>query len=195
LLDRVIGGWEFHGTGRVQSGQLFDFGSVNLVGMTMKELRDVFKLRFDDKAGIVYMLPADILENTIRAFSANPPSASGYARGVPTGRYIAPGSNANCIQVYSGQCAPQNVFVTGPKFTRFDLSLKKQVKFTERFNFELRGEFLNAFNNINFFNPTPIANLTPSNLSFMQVTQAYRDDSNTNDPAGRLVQIVARFNF
>src|SRR5262249_8362712 len=39
LLDRVIGGWEFHGTGRVQSGQLYDFGNVSLVGMTMKELR------------------------------------------------------------------------------------------------------------------------------------------------------------
>src|SRR5262249_13726727 len=195
-LDRLVGGWEFYGSGRIQSGQLFDFGNVNLVGMTMKDLREEFKLRFDDAKGVVYILPQDILDNTIRAFNTSATSATGYGSlGPPTGRYIAPANNPSCIQVYSGQCAPQNVFVTGPKFTRFDLSLKKQVKFTERFNFELRGEFLNAFNNINFFNPTPIANLTPSNLSFMQVTQAYRDDSNTNDPAGRLVQIVARFNF
>src|SRR5262245_28711224 len=53
LLDRLIGGWEFDGTGRVQSGQLFDLsasnaGPLNLVGMTMKELRDAYKLRFDD---------------------------------------------------------------------------------------------------------------------------------------------------
>ena len=196
MLDRVIGGWEFHGTGRVQSGQLYNFGNVRLVGMTTKELGDAFKLRFDDAAKIVYLLPQDILDNTIRAFNASATSATGYGSlGAPTGRYIAPASSANCIQVYSGQCAPQNVFVTGPKFTRFDLSLKKQIRITERTNFELRGEFLNAFNNINFFNPTANAFITPSNQTFMQVTTAYTDASNTNDPGGRLVQIVARFNF
>lgn len=200
-LDRLVGGWEFHGAGRVQSGQLYDFassalGNVNLVGMTMDDLRKEFKLRFDDTAKVVYMLPQDIIDNTIRAFNASPTSATGYGTlGVPTGRYLAPASNASCLQTFSGQCAPQNIFVTGPKFTRFDLSLKKQVRLTERFNFELRGEFLNAFNNINFFNPTAAAFINPSSLTFMQVTTAYTDASNTNDPGGRLVQIVARFNF
>jgi Carboxypeptidase regulatory-like domain/TonB dependent receptor-like, beta-barrel len=195
-LDRLVGGWEFYGSGRVQSGQLFDFGSVNLVGMTMKDLRKEFKLRFDDQAGVVYILPQDILDNTIRAFNANPTSATGYSNlGVPTGRYLAPASSANCLQLYSGQCAPQNVFVTGPKFVRFDLSVKKQIRISERYNFELRAEFLNAFNNINFFNPNDNEFITPSSLTFMQVTEAYRDPSNTNDPGGRLVQIVARFNF
>jgi hypothetical protein len=75
------------------------------------------------------------------------------------------------------------------------LSLKKQIRINERYNFELRGEFLNAFNNINFFNPSTTATTTFSNASFMQVTSAYMDLSNTNDPGGRLVQIVARFNF
>jgi hypothetical protein len=196
VLDRVVGGWEFHGTGRVQSGQLYNFGNVNLVGMTTKELNDAFKLRFDGAAKVVSLLPQDIVDNTIRAFNASPTSASGYGTlGPPTGRYIAPASSGNCIQVYSGQCAPQNVFVTGPRFTRFDLSLKKQIRITERTNFELRGEFLNAFNHINFFNPTANAFITLSSLTFMQVTTAYTDASNTNDPGGRLVQIVARFNF
>ena len=195
-LDRLVGGWEFHGSGRVQSGQLFDFGNVNLVGMTMKDLQKAFKLRFDDAKGIVYILPQDIIDNTIQAFNVSATSATGYgARGAPTGRYIAPANGPNCIQVYHGQCAPQNVFVTGPKFTRFDLSLKKQIKINERFNFELRAEFLNAFNNINFFNPPPTAMTTFSNANFMQVTTAYPDPSNTQDPGGRLVQIVARFNF
>jgi len=159
-------------------------------------LQKVFKLRFDDAGGAVYMLPQEIIENTIRAFNTSATTATGYStRGVPTGRYIAPASNASCIQVYGGQCAPQNVFVTGPKFVRFDLSLKKQIRISEQFNFELRGEFLNAFNNINFFNPSTNATTTPSNERFMQVTAAYQDPSNTQDPGGRLVQIVARFNF
>ena len=128
-FNHLVGGWEFYGSGRVQSGQLFDFGNVDLVGMTMKELREEFKLRFDDKAGIVYILPQDIIDNTIRAFNASATSATGFSNlGVPTGRYLAPASKANCIQVFSGQCAPRNVFVTGPKFVRFDLSIKKQIR-------------------------------------------------------------------
>jgi len=71
----------------------------------------------------------------------------------------------------------------------------KRVKLTERFNFELRAEFLNAFNNINFFNPTGNANINPTQATFGQITTAYTDSSNTNDPGGRIGQIVARFNF
>ncbi len=195
-LDRFVGGWEFDGAGRVQSGQLFNFGNVNLVGMTMKDLQKAYKLRFDDAAKIVYMLPQDIIDNTIKAFNVSATSANGYGSlGAPTGRYIAPANSPSCIQVYSGQCAPQNVYVTGPKFTRFDLSAVKRVKITERVNFELRGEFLNAFNNINFFNPNTTATTTPSNAAFMQVVAAYADSSNTNDPGGRIIQIVARLNF
>ncbi len=167
VLDRIVGGWEFHGAGRVQSGQLFNFGNVNLVGMTAKDLAREFKLRFNDAAKIVYILPQDIIDNTIRAFSVSATSANGYGSlGAPTGRYIAPANSRNCIQVYSGQCASQNVFATGPKFTRFDLSAVKRVRITERVNFELRGEFLNAFNNINFFNPTGAAFTGPTSLTF-----------------------------
>jgi hypothetical protein len=196
VLDRVVGGWEFHGSGRVQSGQLYDFGNVRLVGMTRRDLSKVFKLRFDNATRVAYLLPQDIIDNTIKAFNASATSATGYgSQGVPTGRYFAPANGPDCIQVYSGQCAPQSTVVAGPKFTRFDLSMKKQIRITERMNFELRGEFLNAFNNINFFTPTATATITPSNASFMQVTTAYTDSSNTNDPGGRLVQLVARFNF
>jgi hypothetical protein len=198
-LDRVIGGWEFEGTGRIQSGALFDFGNVNLVGMTMKELRDMFGLYFDNPNKIVYALPQDVINNTIKAFATSATSATGYgALGAPTGKYLAPASNAGCVQVYSGQCAPQNVVVQWPRFTRFDLSLVKRVQITERVNFELRGEFLNAFNNINFgyyVSAAPAAFFNPTNQTFGQITSAYSDLSNTQDPGGRLGQIVARINF
>jgi Carboxypeptidase regulatory-like domain/TonB dependent receptor len=196
LLGQLIGGWEFHGAGRVQSGQLFNFGSVNLVGMTMKDLQEAYKLRFDDEKGVTYLLPQDIIDNTIKAFSTSATSPTGYGSGgPPTGRYLAPASGPNCIQVYDGQCAPANVFVTGPKFTRFDLNLMKKFNFNERFKFELRAEVLNAFNNINFLNLTGNDQLSMSNQRFAQVTTAYTDLSNTQDPGGRLVQIVLRFNF
>jgi len=172
-----------------------NFGNVNLVGMTMKELRDNFKLRFDDAGKVVFALPQDIVDNTIRAFNVSATSLTGYGdRGVPSGRYLAPANSRTCIQVSSGDCAPQNVYVTGPRFTRFDLSVVKRVRIRESVNFELRGEFLNAFNNTNFFGPT--TNLTNfTNANWGQVTAAYSDSSNTNDPGGRIVQIVARINF
>jgi Carboxypeptidase regulatory-like domain len=196
LLGHLIGGWEFHGSGRIQSGQLYNFGSVNLVGMTMKDLQEAYKLRLDDNKGIAYLLPQEIIDNTIRAFNTSATSLTGYGSGGrPTGRYFAPASGPNCIQVYDGQCAPANVYATGPKFTRFDLNLMKKFKFNERVNFELRAEVLNAFNNINFLNLTGNDQTSMSNQRFGQVTTAYTDSSNTQDPGGRLVQIVLRFNF
>jgi hypothetical protein len=200
-LNRVIGGWELEGVGRIQSGQLFDFGAsaggpVSLVGMTMKDLQQMYGLYFDNPNKVIYSLPPDVISNTIKAFNTSATSATGYgSQGVPTGKYLAPGSNAGCIQVYAGQCAPQNIFVTGPRFSRFDLSLVKRVLITEHVNFELRAEMLNAFNNINFQNPTGSAFINPSSQTFGQITTAYQDLSNTNDPGGRLGQIVARINF
>ena len=42
----------------------------------------------------VFMMSQDIIDNTRRAYSVDPNSATGYsALGVPTGRYIAPASN------------------------------------------------------------------------------------------------------
>jgi hypothetical protein len=194
MMERLVGGWEFHGAARIQSGQVLNFGNVSLVGMTQKDLRKAFKLRFDDAAGVIFSLPQDIIDNTIKAFSVSATSANGYGSlGAPTGRYIAPANNAVCAQVVNGDCAPQNVYVYGPMFTRFDLSAVKKTKISERLNFELRAEILNAFNHANFFGSTNLTNFTSAN--FGQVTSAYRDTSNTQDPGGRLVQIVARFNF
>jgi hypothetical protein len=195
-LNRLIGGWELEGTARIQSGQLFDLGNVNLVGMTMRDLRNIYGLYFDNPNKIIYSLPPDVINNTIKAFNTSATSTTGYGSlGAPTGKYLAPANSGNCIQVYSGQCAPQNLFVTGPRFTRFDLSLVKRVNISERVNFELRGEFLNAFNNINFQNPTGSAFTNPASSTFGQITSAYSDSSNTQDPGGRLGQIVARINF
>ncbi|MDQ3009709.1 MAG: carboxypeptidase-like regulatory domain-containing protein, partial [Acidobacteriota bacterium] len=117
VLDRFVGGWEFHGTGRVQSGQILNFGNVRLVGMTEKEFRKEYGLYFDDGAKLIYNLPKDIIENTIKAFTVSATTRSGYPEpggvpSVPTGRYIAPANSPSCIQVVTGDCAPQTLYVT-----------------------------------------------------------------------------------
>jgi hypothetical protein len=199
VLDRIVGGWAIHGTGRVQSGQPLGLGDVRLVGMTRHELQEAMSLRTDGR--FMYWVPQDIIDNTRRANNFSPSTADGYSAslGAPTGRYIAPGNSSGCIAIVTGQCGGTQHVVYGPHFTRFDISLVKQVRIRERVNVELRGEFLNAFNNINFF----IGSVTASESSigglggtgFGQVNAAYRDTSTTNDPGGRLVQIVARINF
>ncbi len=67
-MDQVIGGWEFQGTSRIQSGNLQDFGNVVLVGMTDQDLRNAVGLRFDDANKIVYDLPQDIIDNSYKAY-------------------------------------------------------------------------------------------------------------------------------
>jgi hypothetical protein len=201
FVDRLIGGWEFDGAARIQSGRPLSFGNVRLVGMNEKDLQKMFKLRFDDANKRIYMLPQDVVDNTIKAFSVSATSATGYgALGPPSGRYIAPANGPDCIQVVNGDCAPREHWVTGPMFQRWDLSAVKRIRLVGRTTFEVRGEFLNAFNHVNFIAPTSgqgaAGSMIPNNINnFSQVTSGYRDANNTQDPGGRLVQLVTRITW
>ena len=69
---------------------MMDFGNVRLVGMSEDEFRKAIDLRVGT-GGQLYILPDDILQNTVKAFNVSATSATGYgALGVPTGRYLAP---------------------------------------------------------------------------------------------------------
>ena len=67
----------------------------------------------------------------------------------------------------------------------------KRIRFTESKNFELRAEFLNAFNAVNFNS----VSLSGSSLDNGLVGAGFTDSSNSQDPGGRLIQIVLRINF
>jgi len=195
-MDRVIGGWEFDGGGRVQSGLILSFGNVRLVGMTDEDLQKVFKIeeRIDPSSGkqLLFNLPQDIIDNTIKAFSTSATSATGYGTlGPPSGRYFAPPNGPDCIQIVTGDCAPKDHYVTGPKVTTFDLSIVKRITLVGHTNFEFHADMINAFNNINF---TPVAQ-TGSGATIDQVTAAQRDVNNTQNPGGRLVQFAFRLTF
>jgi hypothetical protein len=195
LVDKLAGGWEVHGAFRMQSGSPFNFGNVQLVGMTAKDLQDSLEIR-KDPAGIVFYLPEDIIQNTQRAWNT---TATGFSGTAPTGRYIAPPGSNGCVQAYAGQCGFANLVLYGPRFVRTDLSVVKKIKFTERANLEFRTEFLNAFNNINFKvgsagnTVTTVTNFSAT--AFGRTTTAYQDISTTNDPGARMIQFVLRLNF
>ena len=210
IVNGLIGGWGFNGNIRIQSGNPFSLGNVQLNGMTRKELQDAVGV-YRDPDGFIYVLPKDIRENTVRAHNLavviNAPAGNGspstatiaYTQGAPTGRFIGPAGFGNCPQANTGDCGFANLVLKGPAFFRSDLSLVKKVRFSERTNLELRGEFLNAFNNINFLVGSAGNDLNTlggfTSSAFGRMTNAYQDLSTTNDPGGRLVQLVVRFNF
>jgi hypothetical protein len=163
--------------------------------MTPDQLRSQIGLRFDNANKLVFNEPANIITNTIAAYNVSATTSTGFSTtyGVPTGQYIAPANqnSAGCIQVYTSQCAGNTLYIRGPRFQRFDMSMVKRIRFTETKNLELRGEFLNVFNNINFYGTT-CASTSPS---CGVITSNYTDSSNTLDPGGRLIQLVLRINF
>jgi hypothetical protein len=160
LKDALIGGWEFDGVARIQTGEMLDFGNVRLVGMTTDEFRKSVDLRVGAN-GQLFILPQDIIDNTVKAFQVSPTSANGYsALGAPTGRYLAPANGPNCLETAPGygDCGVRSLVVNGPPLVRFDLSLVKRVAIRGRVSAEFRAELLNAFNKP-YFNPGSTAGI------------------------------------
>lgn len=69
--------------------------------------------------------------------------------------------------------------LNGPALANTDLTLMKPVRITERLNLQLRGEFFNALNQVNFNAPTT----SVSSGSFGRITSAR---------AGRVVQVALK---
>jgi hypothetical protein len=185
LVDRIVGGWSLQGVGRLQSGRLLDYGNVRLNGMTPDELRGAFQMRQvtdpqNQFRTLVYALPQDIIDNTIKAFSVN---ATGYTGGAPAGRYFAPANSPSCIESVNGfgDCGLRSLIVTGPKVMRFDVNVIKQIRVTERVWLEGQAQVFNVFNNVNF-NPV---NYVGSVSDSYQITGAI-DQSRTMQLAFRI---------
>lgn len=202
ILQGVAGGWSVNGVGRFQA-RTINLGNVRLVGMSKKELQDMYKfdIRIDPATGLntVYMLPDDVILNTRRAYSVSNTTLNGYSEslGAPEGRYIAPANSGSCLQVRSGDCAPRTLLLRAPWFSRVDLGVTKQFPIAGRANFELRIDILNLFDNINF-DPVGSAGTNQAagtRADIFQTSTAYTDSSNTYDPGGRLGQIAFRINW
>lgn len=205
LVEALVGGFTILPTIRWQSGSPFSFGNVTLVGMTTKDLQKEIKVRKDAIQGginVVTYLPDDIILNTRRAFATDATQTNGFGAelGAPTGRFIAPASFGGCLQRYVGECGFNNLVLYGPGFFKFDVTLAKKIKFGETRNIELRATVLDALNRPNFRIggwAADVIALTPGGSTFGQLGNgtAYQDLSTTNDPGGRLIDLMFRFNF
>ncbi|MGI8784082.1 MAG: carboxypeptidase regulatory-like domain-containing protein [Acidobacteriota bacterium] len=194
FLDRIIGGWAMHGTMRLQSGRphLLSSGratvnqndsGVVLVGLDRGALQSLMKpSKNNAPGGALYFLPQGLINSSLQA--------QGLLPGTPGGAYIGPPTTPGR---FGGR-----TFLYGPRFHRWDISAVKKTQITEGTNLELRVEFMNAFNSSNIMLGNPALDLSgiPINtLLFGQTTSAYQDLSTTNDPGGRMIQLVARINF
>jgi hypothetical protein len=196
IPNALLGGWSINAVGRFQV-TAENLGNVNLVGMSIDDLQDVYKFyrKTNATSGIdeIWMLPDDIILNTRRAFSTSNSTVNGYSAslGAPEGRYIAPANSEGCIQLKAGDCAPRNLQLLSPWFKRVDLGVAKKIRTGGSTDFEVRFEMLNLFDNPNF---NPVAN-PGSGSDIFRTTGAYNDPSNTYDPGGRIGQLSVRFNW
>jgi hypothetical protein len=192
-LNAAVGNWEVNGTGRVQWRSFVFRG--HMYGMSLAEAQEAFQIRYaTSPTGTqqVFIMPQDIIDNTRRAYNTDETSATGYgADGPPTGRYFGPTGGPGCVDLFTGDCNEEEIWLRGPAFVRFDLTLKKRIPFGRKASFDIQVDFLNAFDNINFnqsFSPG-------GGTGTFQITSAYTDINGTFDPGGRLGQIVWRLNF
>jgi carboxypeptidase family protein len=210
-VRKLMEGWELAGVTRVQSGspaylrsarQTFNAASgqsssadsgvvlYNIDGRQLQEMVSIRKQPISNltQNTIVYWLPQSIIDNSMAAFEVGGKTLRDLD---PTKPYIGPPTTPGVLG--------QRVFLYGPWQQYWDFSLLKKTNIGERKNIELRAQFLNAFNMTNFLlgGAGNEVNTISINSSFGQTRSAFRDFtiSGTNNPGGRLIEFVLRFNF
>ena len=194
IVNRLIGGWEVNTITRFQTGQpvLVTSGvgsgntfnqndpGINLLGMTVNQIQSLFTTNKTQFPLAVGWVPNSLIGSGGIANPAvfQPCGVAGALCGKP--------------------------YFTGPSFFRADISLVKTTKITERVNLEIRMEALNAFNDADFYwacgvGTSPCTINTQSNrfgqMGSNATNGAYTDINTTQDPGGRIVQLIARVNF
>jgi hypothetical protein len=181
----------------VENGRLVDLGDLKLVNMTLADVQKMYHY-YRAADGFYYMLPQDVINNTVKAFNISNVSVDGFNPTVgapdPNSRHFEIPDYPGCFgALFAGQCGtPRQQFIVAPVFTRFDMSLKKTFPLGGRKNFQLQVDVLNMFNAIAFNANTTFGSGTQSNY---RVTSAYQDIVNTFDPGGRLAQVIFRVNW
>jgi hypothetical protein len=207
--NAIFGGWSLVPTVRWQSGSPVLMENIQVVGMSGEDLQKSVGVYYNQVINGVTVpvsyLPADIIENTIKAFTTatlTTGNATGYpVGGAPTGRFIAPTGYGNCqYRSISEVCGYRKFVLYGPDFFKMDASLMKKVRIDEKRNVELRVTVFDVLNRTNWRLggwTGNVNNITAFTGTFGQMASgwSYQDPSGSNDPGGRLVDLMVRFNF
>jgi hypothetical protein len=198
FVNKALEGWQIASVARIQSGspepltsarETFNQNDAGVVlsNMTATQLQSMMQIRKvtnANRVGAVYFLPQSLVNNTLAAFQIGAGTLN------PSQPYIGPPTTP-------GQLGDM-IFLYGPWQQKWDVSLVKITKLAEHRELELRCQALNVFNLTNFILSGGIRDPGSSialNGGFGQTTNAYVDLANTNDPGGRVIEFVLRFNF
>jgi hypothetical protein len=156
--------------------------------MSEDEFRKSVELRVG-AGGQLFILPQDIIDNSVKAFQTSATTANGYSAGAPTGRYLAPANGPDCIETSqgAGDCGIRTLVANAPRLVRFDLSMVKRLKIHGSVNFEFRAEMLNAFNSPYFNIASTGGQPLGVTTSFYGPNGPYANFNNGSYPAGNAV--------
>jgi Carboxypeptidase regulatory-like domain len=158
-VDGLLGGWQLNGIFQWQSGRPLEIGNV---------------VYFGDPSKLIAQINSENADVTRRVFDT-----SGFyfqdaavqftdAAGNPTGVVdpIEQRADSRIRLVNNIRYFPSRLpGFRGQNLHLWDVSVMKKVRISEGVNFELRGEFLNAFNHVQFSNPE----MNPTNANFGRV--------------------------
>jgi len=174
VLDSLVGGWQVNGVLRWQNGVLINNPGGAIPLLKSPKTANPSNSHFFDTC---YIDTNGVIRdpNGPGAGSCAPGDVPAFQQlnGSPTGPPFALNVIGPFMNGIRSQVTPL-----------FDASLFKKFLIRERFNLELRGEFFNLTNTVNFGNPN--TSLTSSQFGFITRTQA-------NDP--RIGQVTIRLNF
>ncbi len=191
IVDGLLGGWRLSGILTFTSGRPFTVTAPistfvkSTTGNTPDVLgalpKDFGQLQFTGGYACYFCDFTQIKDPSIgkltTALGAQSTLLAWQGPGGVTLQNPQPGTLGNLSQTY----------FTGPHFFNLDAALTKQFKITERFNFELRMDWLNATNHTDFANATIDTNI--NNTTFGRFTGAGNSINN------RIIVLGGRFNF
>jgi hypothetical protein len=192
IAKKAIEGWQIAGITRIQTGTPSQLnsgrltfngidGGVVLHNLTTSQLQSMMSIRRLGN-GLVEYLPQPLITNTLAAFQLISQAVD------PTQSYIGP---ANTPGTFGNQ-----VFLYGPWFQTWDVSLAKRTRIREKHSIEFRVQALNLFNHPNFFLvPNSTGNISVASNLFGQTRNAYNDINSTNDPGSRVLDFQVRYSF
>ncbi|HEU5234825.1 MAG TPA: TonB-dependent receptor [Terriglobales bacterium] len=152
LASNIIGGWQFNGIVTLQTGTPFTVTTPDL-----------------SFTGSNHASYPNCVGDPFAGATGDPASYT------TTGFFINPAAFAFPTRGTFGTCRPRAFH--GPGIQMTDLSLFKMFRMTERFQWQFRAEFFNAFNHPNFANPN--ASFTAANIG---ANGSFGKVSNTLNP-------------
>ncbi|HTG94528.1 MAG TPA: TonB-dependent receptor [Pyrinomonadaceae bacterium] len=161
IVNHIIGGWQFSGTVLRTSGRPFTvYSGINTLSSVVQSTADCNGCSRNE---------GDLVLESGRNFWFDAESRAKFPIAGP-----APGSIGN---------TGRNFFLA-PHYFQWDASLLKRIKFSERWNFDLRVDARNVLNNPSFDNPTAVITST----IFGRI-----NDSVTNN--ARRIQLSGKLSF